>query len=231
MCNHPVLLDDPEEWPPVDELVAASGKLEARRGRRQALAAHPGGALSPAHAPRLQVLDRLLAALKAGGHRCVIFSQFTTVLDMLGHYLTERGHKHSRLDGHTNRVQRAIDAREFCRAGSDTFIFLLSTRAGGLGLNLQAADTCIIYDSDWHAPRGFRPLRSGARARPKWTLVSEGLSQRCSDPAPSAGTRRRMRRRWRACTASGRRARSWSTGESRGSKGLLLSCKEVGAAL
>ena len=164
MCNHPVLLDDPEEWPPVDELVAASGKLEARRGRRQALAAHPGGPLSPAHAPRLQVLDRLLAALKAGGHRCVIFSQFTTVLDMLGHYLTERGHKHSRLDGHTNRVQRAIDAREFCRAGSDTFIFLLSTRAGGLGLNLQAADTCIIYDSDWHAPRGF-PAPALARSR------------------------------------------------------------------
>lgn len=63
-----------------------------------------------------------------------------------------RGYKYRRLDGNTNRVQRMIDCEAFQRPGSDIFAFLLSTRAGGLGLNLQAADTAIIFDSDWVRP-------------------------------------------------------------------------------
>ena len=72
------------------------------------------------------------------------------MLDVLGHYLKARGHVFYRLDGGTCRAQRTIDAREFSRPGSSAFCFLLSTRAGGLGLNLQAADTCILFDSDWN---------------------------------------------------------------------------------
>ena len=58
--------------------------------------------------------------------------------------------RYSRLDGSTNRVQRMIDIAKFQAPGSATFIYILNTRAGGLGVNLQTADTCILYDSDWN---------------------------------------------------------------------------------
>ena len=58
--------------------------------------------------------------------------------------------RYFRLDGSTNRVQRAVDIRMFNQAGCEVFIYILNTRAGGLGVNLQTADTCIIFDSDWN---------------------------------------------------------------------------------
>jgi hypothetical protein len=61
-----------------------------------------------------------------------------------------RGHKFARLDGATNRIQRMVDIMTFNRPNSDLFVFLLSTRAGGLGVNLQTADTLILFDSDWN---------------------------------------------------------------------------------
>jgi SWI/SNF-related matrix-associated actin-dependent regulator of chromatin subfamily A member 5 len=99
---------------------------------------------------KMQVLDRLLVGLQAKGHRTIIFSQFTMGMDIIGDYLDMRRHKYCRLDGSTNRVQRMVDIGKFNRPNSDTFIFLLSTRAGGLGVNLQTADTCILFDSDWN---------------------------------------------------------------------------------
>ena len=58
-------------------------------------------------------------------------------------------HRYARLDGSTNRVQRMIDISQFQKPDSPLFIYILNTRAGGLGVNLQTADTCILYDSDW----------------------------------------------------------------------------------
>ncbi len=58
--------------------------------------------------------------------------------------------RYRRLDGSTNRIQRMIDIEQFNKPGSDTFVYLLATRAGGLGVNLQTADTCILFDSDWN---------------------------------------------------------------------------------
>ena len=72
------------------------------------------------------------------------------MLDILQDFLTLRGYQYARLDGSTNRVQRSIDIAAFNRPGSPMFAFLLSTRAGGLGVNLQTADTCVLFDSDWN---------------------------------------------------------------------------------
>lgn len=81
--------------------------------------------------------------------KVLIFSQFIGMLDMIQEFLSLRGYKHERLDGRTtgNERQKSID--RFNR-DSTSFVFLLSTRAGGVGINLTAADTCIIYDSDWN---------------------------------------------------------------------------------
>jgi hypothetical protein len=87
------------------------------------------------------MLDRLLSKLQEQGHRVVLFSQFTRVLDILGDYLDYRGYNYCRLDGQCNRVQRQVDINSFNAPGSPLFLFLMSTRAGGLGVNLQTADT------------------------------------------------------------------------------------------
>jgi SWI/SNF-related matrix-associated actin-dependent regulator of chromatin subfamily A member 5 len=99
---------------------------------------------------KLKVLDRLLTRLRAGGHRVVIFSQFTMMLDILEDYFALRKMNYARLDGSQNRVQRSVDMRRFNEPDSPLFCFLLSTRAGGLGVNLQSADTVILIDSDWN---------------------------------------------------------------------------------
>lgn len=108
----------------IDELVEASGKL--------------------------QTLDRLLAKLHRNGHRCVIFSQWRHVLDILDDFLRGRGYRYTRLDGHTNRIRRIINIDAFNAPDSPLFAFLMTTRAGGLGVNLQTADTVILFDSDWN---------------------------------------------------------------------------------
>ena len=80
----------------------------------------------------------------------MLFSQFTRCLDILEDFVRARGYQYSRLDGGTNRVQRTVDISTFNSPDSPYFLFLMSTRAGGLGVNLQTADTAILYDSDWN---------------------------------------------------------------------------------
>lgn len=99
---------------------------------------------------KMLMLDRLLPKLKASGHRVVMFSQYTRVLDILSDYLHMRGYIHTRLDGSTHRVNREVRITQFNKPGSETFVFLLSTRAGGEGVNLFTADTVILFDSDWN---------------------------------------------------------------------------------
>jgi hypothetical protein len=74
----------------------------------------------------------------------------TKVLDLLEHYLDQMGHRSCRIDGAVSWQERQAAMKQFNAPDSDTFVFLLSTRAGGLGINLTAADTVIIYDSDWN---------------------------------------------------------------------------------
>lgn len=98
---------------------------------------------------KFRELDELLPRLKDGGHRTLIFSQFTMMLDVLEQYLRVRKHKFVRLDGSTAVVERQEIIDKFT-ANGDIFVFLLSTKAGGLGINLISADTVIIHDIDFN---------------------------------------------------------------------------------
>jgi len=98
---------------------------------------------------KLAKLDHLLRELKEGGHRVLLYFQMTRMIDLMEEYLTYRNYKYLRLDGSTKLEDRRDTVHDF-QTRPDIFIFLLSTRAGGLGINLTAADTVIFYDSDWN---------------------------------------------------------------------------------
>lgn len=98
---------------------------------------------------KLARLDSLLKELKAGGHRVLLYFQMTRMIDLMEEYLTYRQYKYCRLDGSTKLEDRRDTVTDFQNDPS-IFVFLLSTRAGGLGINLTSADTVIFYDSDWN---------------------------------------------------------------------------------
>ncbi|XP_043111568.1 lymphoid-specific helicase isoform X2 [Puntigrus tetrazona] len=127
-CNHAYLIEYPldpatGEFKIDEDLVEASGKL--------------------------LILDRMLPELKKRGHKVLIFSQMTSILDILMDYCYLRGYEYSRLDGSMKYTARDENMKKFS-SDPEVFLFLLSTRAGGLGINLTAADTVIIFDSDWN---------------------------------------------------------------------------------
>ncbi|KAF6172170.1 hypothetical protein GIB67_024792 [Kingdonia uniflora] len=123
-CNHPYLfMGDYNIWRK-EEIIRSSGKFE--------------------------LLDRLLPKLHKAGHRVLLFSQMTRLMDILEVYLQLHDFKYLRLDGSTKTEERGTLLKQFNAPDSPVFMFLLSTRAGGLGLNLQTADTVIIFDSDWN---------------------------------------------------------------------------------
>jgi len=95
---------------------------------------------------KMVLLDKLLARLKQDGHRVLIFSQMVRMLDILSDYMSYRGYAHQRLDGMVASEARKRSIAHFNAPGSQDFAFLLSTRAGGLGINLETADTVIIFD-------------------------------------------------------------------------------------
>ncbi|KAF8444248.1 SNF2 family N-terminal domain-containing protein [Kalaharituber pfeilii] len=98
---------------------------------------------------KLQRLDSLLRELQTGGHRALIFTQMTKVLDILEQFLNIHGHRYLRLDGSTKVEQRQILTERF-NNDPRILVFILSTRSGGLGINLTGADTVIFYDLDWN---------------------------------------------------------------------------------
>ncbi|XP_075953358.1 chromodomain-helicase-DNA-binding protein 8 isoform X1 [Anarhichas minor] len=138
-CNHPYLINGAEEKI-VAELRGVYDPM-ALDFHLQALIRSAG---------KLVLLDKLLPRLKAGGHKVLIFSQMVRCLDILEDYLINKRYLYERIDGRVrgNLRQAAID--RFSKPDSDRFVFLLCTRAGGLGINLTAADTCVIFDSDWN---------------------------------------------------------------------------------
>ncbi|VAH14526.1 unnamed protein product [Triticum turgidum subsp. durum] len=126
-CNHPYLFQGAEPGPPYttgDHLIENAGKMV--------------------------LLDKLLPKLKARDSRVLIFSQMTRLLDILEDYLMYRGYQYCRIDGNTGGDDRDASIEAFNKPGSEKFIFLLSTRAGGLGINLATADIVVLYDSDWN---------------------------------------------------------------------------------
>ncbi|KAI6213624.1 Isw-1 [Aphelenchoides besseyi] len=126
-CNHPYLFDGTEPGPPFTtdkHLIDNCGKLV--------------------------LLDKLLIKLKEQGSRVLIFSQMSRMLDILEDYCWWRQYKYCRLDGNTVHELRQQQIDEYNAEGSEKFIFMLTTRAGGLGINLTSADVVILYDSDWN---------------------------------------------------------------------------------
>lgn len=101
-------------------------------------------------AGKFELLDKVLPKFKNSGHRVLIFFQMTQIMDIMEDFLRLRGMKYMRLDGSTKADDRTGLLKLFNAPDSDYFCFLLSTRAGGLGLNLQTADTVIIFDTDWN---------------------------------------------------------------------------------
>ncbi|CAC9894770.1 unnamed protein product [Aureobasidium pullulans] len=112
---------------------------------------------------KMMLLDRLLTRLKADGHRVLIFSQMVKMLDIVGDYLHLRGHQYQRLDGTIAAGPRRQAIDHFNAPDSKDFCFILSTRAGGLGINLMTADTVILFDSDWNPQADLQAMARAHR--------------------------------------------------------------------
>ncbi|XP_024535858.1 chromodomain-helicase-DNA-binding protein 8 [Selaginella moellendorffii] len=140
LCNHPFLCDGLEEdfaskhanASSVSNLVQSSGKMV--------------------------LLNKLLPMLRDSNRRVLIFSQFTIMLDILEDYLSSEGYTFERIDGKIRGSERQAAIDRYSANDCKTFAFLLSTRAGGLGITLTAADTCIIYDSDWNPQNDLQAM-------------------------------------------------------------------------
>lgn len=112
---------------------------------------------------KMVLLEQLLTRLKKEGHRVLIFSQMVRILDILGDYMSIKGYQFQRLDGGIPSAQRKISIDHFNAPDSKDFAFLLSTRAGGLGINLMTADTVIIFDSDWNPQADLQAMARAHR--------------------------------------------------------------------
>uniref|UniRef100_A0A671X5U1 Chromodomain helicase DNA binding protein 2 n=1 Tax=Sparus aurata TaxID=8175 RepID=A0A671X5U1_SPAAU len=140
-CNHSFLIKQPED-----------GECETQAEHLQGVVRGSG---------KLVLLDKLLTRLRERGNRVLIFSQMVRMLDILAEYLTKNRYPFQRLDGSIKGEIRKQALDHFNAEGSEDFCFLLSTRAGGLGINLASADTVVIFDSDWNPQND---LQAQARA-------------------------------------------------------------------
>ena len=143
VCNHPYLFLSEEQR-----------DQAAREGGRDMLWRCSG---------KFELLDRILPKLHALGHRVLIFSQFVLLMDLLQDYFNHRGYRWLRLDGNTKGEDRGGLLAQFNAPNSPYFVFMLSTRAGGLGLNLQTADTVVLFDSDWNPQMDLQAMARAHR--------------------------------------------------------------------
>jgi len=148
VCNHPYLFDKVEPGPPFvdgEHLVDAAMKFK--------------------------VLDLLIPKLLKQHCKILIFSQMTRLLDILDDFLRMRGYRYCRIDGQTSANDREDRIEEFQKEDSEKQIFILSTRAGGLGINLHAANVVIIYDSDWNPQVDLQAIDRAHRIGQKRDVV------------------------------------------------------------
>ncbi|KAK9777001.1 putative Chromodomain helicase hrp3 [Seiridium cardinale] len=146
VSNHPYMFPGAE-----DKVLAGS---ERREDQIKGLITSSG---------KMMLLDQLLTKLRKDNHRVLIFSQMVKVLDILGDYLRLRGYQFQRLDGTVAAGPRRLAINHFNAEDSQDFCFLLSTRAGGLGINLMTADTVIIFDSDWNPQADLQAMARAHR--------------------------------------------------------------------
>lgn len=140
ICNHPFVFEEVED------------QLNPSRGLDDLVWRAAG---------KFELLDRILPKFRATGHRVLMFFQMTNIMNIMEDYMRLRDMQYLRLDGTTKSDDRSELLRLFNAPNSPYFCFLLSTRAGGLGLNLQTADTVVIFDSDWNP---FQDLQAQDRA-------------------------------------------------------------------
>lgn len=133
VCNHPFLFGD---------------LLDGATG--QSLRDSADGRMLVSASGKFKLLHRMLPRLKKEGSKVLIFSQMTKLMDILEDYMAAQGHSFVRFDGTTKLMERQQSIDAFNDPDGGVFAFLLSTRAGGLGINLTAADTVILFDSDWN---------------------------------------------------------------------------------
>ncbi|XP_017430906.1 CHD3-type chromatin-remodeling factor PICKLE isoform X2 [Vigna angularis] len=153
LCCHPFMfnglqpdLNINDEKAPLDHLLESSGKL--------------------------QLLDKMMVKLKEQGHRVLIYSQFQKMLDLLEDYCCYNNWQFERIDGKVGGAERQVKIDRFNAEDSSRFCFLLSTRAGGLGINLTTADTVIIYDSDWNPHADLQAMaRSHRHGQKKKVMI------------------------------------------------------------
>ncbi|KAJ5587722.1 Chromodomain helicase hrp3 [Penicillium hispanicum] len=112
---------------------------------------------------KMMLLDQLLRKLKGDGHRVLIFCQMVGMLNILSEYMEYRGYKYQRLDGTIPSASRRLAIEHYNAPESTDFAFLLSTRAGGLGINLMTADTVVLFDSDWNPQADLQAMARAHR--------------------------------------------------------------------
>lgn len=139
-CNHPFLINGAEETI-MNDFRLAHPDWDEETLTQKALVQASG---------KVVLIEKLLPKLRKDGHKVLIFSQMVKVLDLLEEFLITMAYPFERIDGNVRGDLRQAAIDRFSKENSDRFVFLLCTRAGGLGINLTAADTVIIFDSDWN---------------------------------------------------------------------------------
>ncbi|CAI5439291.1 unnamed protein product [Caenorhabditis angaria] len=139
-CNHPFLINGAEETI-LNDFKMMHPEWDDETLMNRALVQASG---------KVVLIEKLLPKLRKDGHKVLIFSQMVKVLDLLEEFLVNMSYPFERIDGNVRGDLRQASIDRFSRENSDRFVFLLCTRAGGLGINLTAADTVIIFDSDWN---------------------------------------------------------------------------------
>jgi SWI/SNF-related matrix-associated actin-dependent regulator of chromatin subfamily A member 5 len=155
-CNHPYLFQGAEPGPPFFD-----------------------GPHLWENCGKMLLLDKLLPKLKAQDSRVLIFCQMTRMIDIMDDYCRLKGYQYCRIDGSTNGERRIQQMDAFNAPDSEKFVFMLSTRAGGLGINLQTADVVILYDSDWNPQMDLQAMdrahRIGQKKQVKvFRFISKG---------------------------------------------------------
>jgi chromodomain-helicase-DNA-binding protein 7 len=149
VCNHPCLLEGVEhrEQDRVFKEFLESGKFDGKSPDEQQEIMNDH--LFIQTSGKMVLMDKLLPKLRQEGHKVLLFSQMVKMLDLISEYCEFRHFPYERLDGRVRGTDRQKSIDRFNK-DKDSFLFLLSTRAGGVGINLTAADICIIFDSDWN---------------------------------------------------------------------------------
>lgn len=162
-CNHPYLVKGAEDRILADAAEKLKDKKDADGNEVPIDEVKLFGDQLVKSSGKMVLMEKLLQKLFDGGHKVLVFSQMVRVLDLLEELLKIKKYKYERLDGSTSSSARTAGVDRFTRKSCQRFVMLLSTRAGGLGLNLTAADIVVIFDSDWNPQNDLQAMARAHR--------------------------------------------------------------------